>query len=263
MTSATWAIGLQHTPTGVYANTANWNTNAVPTELAVFGQSYMSAVLINTSPFFIALFGRLFIGERVTWPVVIGLVVGFAGVVVMVSPQLGGTGDAGNLVLGLSLALAGAIGFAVGTLVVKWLTGRTESLDVVGLTAAQYAVGAPVLAVIALAIEPVSSTEWGSGELWGAIAWVAVGASALGYTTYYAALERLPAASVGPWLFLIPVLAVVIDAGRGVSQDTIVLAGMALTVAGVAIVAVSSARAVTRAPAGAGRTGGDVPSRRR
>jgi drug/metabolite transporter (DMT)-like permease len=207
-----------------------------------------TAVLINTSPFFIALFGRLFLGERVTWVGVMGLVVGFAGVVVMVSPQLGGTGDAGNLALGMGLALAGALGFAVGTLVVKWLTGRTERLDVVGLTAAQYAVGATALLLVAVAIEPVSSTEWGSGELWGAIAWIAVGASALGYTTYYAALERLPAASVGPWLFLIPVLAVVIDVGRGMSPDAIVLAGMALTVAGVAIVTVSAARAATRDP---------------
>ncbi len=49
MTSANWAVGFPYTPSGDYGNAANWNTHVVPNEVAAFGQSYMSTVLINSA----------------------------------------------------------------------------------------------------------------------------------------------------------------------------------------------------------------------
>jgi drug/metabolite transporter (DMT)-like permease len=128
------------------------------------------------------------------------------------------------------------VAWAVATLVVKRLTERESDLEIVAFTAAQYAVGALVLVALALAVEPVGATDWRSTDLWGAIAWLSLGAGALGYLTYFLALKRLPAGIAGAWLFLVPVVAVIVDAARGHVPDPVVLAGMALAVGGVAAV---------------------------
>jgi drug/metabolite transporter (DMT)-like permease len=206
-----------------------------------------AAVLVNSSPFFIVLLGRLFLGEPIARPVAVGLLAGFAGVVMVVSPQLGGGGDTGDLALGLGLSLVSAVAWAVATLVVKRLTERERDLDVVAFTAAQYVVGAAVLAALAFALEPVGATDWRSGDLWGSIAYLALGGSAIGYLTFFLALKRLPAGIAGAWLFLIPVVAVVVDAARGTVPEAVVLAGMALAVGGVALVSLP-AGAVARRP---------------
>jgi drug/metabolite transporter (DMT)-like permease len=215
-----------------------------------------TAILVNSSPFFIVLLGRMFLGERISPLAALGLAGGFAGVVMIVSPQLGSGEDAGDVALGMGLALAAAIGWAVGTLIVKRMTEEDQTLDVIGLTTLQYAVGGGLLAAIAFAVEPVADTDWGSGELWGAILWISLGASALAYLTFYIALKRLAASTAGAWLFLVPVVAVIIDAGRGTVPGALVLIGMALVVAGVALVNVAqespAGRRLAR-PAGTGR----------
>jgi drug/metabolite transporter (DMT)-like permease len=204
-----------------------------------------TAILVNSSPFFIVLFGRLFFGERLSGLAAVGLAGGFAGVVMIVSPQLGSGDDTADVALGMGLALAAAIGWAVGTLIVKRLTDEDPTLDLIGLTALQYVVGGALLVAIAFGAEPVGTTDWGSGELWGAILWISLGASALAYLTFYVALKRLRASTAGAWLFLVPVVAVIIDAGRGTVPGAVVLVGMALVVAGVALVNVAQ-----EAPAG-------------
>jgi drug/metabolite transporter (DMT)-like permease len=128
------------------------------------------------------------------------------------------------------------VAWAVATLVVKRLTERESDLEIVAFTAAQYAVGALVLVALALAVEPVGATDWRSTDLWGARAWLSLGAGALGYLTYFLALKRLPAGIAGAWLFLVRVVAVIVDAARGHVPDPVVLAGMALAVGGVAAV---------------------------
>ena len=195
-----------------------------------------AAVLVNSAPFVIVVLGRLFLGERISLSAAAGLVLGFTGVVLIVSPQLGAGGDVGDLALGMGLALASAVGFAVGALMVKAKTDRDPELDLVGLTAAQYVVGGAVLSVLAFALEPVDSTDWGSGDLWGAIVWISIGGSAIAFLTFFAALRRMPANSAAPWLFLVPVIAVIVDAGRGKLPSAVVVTGMALAVVGVALV---------------------------
>lgn len=194
-----------------------------------------AAVLINSSPFFVMIFGRLFLGERLSWLAVAGLLVGFAGVIVMVSSQLGGR-NTGDLALGMGLALAGGVGFAVSTLLVKWLAQRDPELDVLALTAGQYLFGGGLLVVLAFAVKGSGGTAWSSGDLWGAVAWTAIGSSALATLTFVAALKLLSATRVSVWGFLAPVVAIFVEIVRGHTPDGIVLFGMALAIAGVAVV---------------------------
>ena len=195
-----------------------------------------ASVLVNTAPFFVLILGRVFLGEQVSWLRVGGLAAGFCGVVVMVSSQLGAGGDTADLVLGFTLALAAAAAWAVGTLAVKWLIGPDPGLDLIGFTTVQYVAGGGLLAAIAFAVEGSAGTDWGSTDLWGALAYLVIGTSALASITYFASLKRLSATHTASALFLVPVVAVLVEIGRGTSPGAVVLVGMAMTIAGVALV---------------------------
>lgn len=206
-----------------------------------------AAVLVNTTPFFVLLLGRAFLGERIANWGVIGLVTAFVGVVVMVSSQLGGDASTGDLALGMGIALAAGAGFGVGTLIVKATATRYPETDLRGFAAVQHLVGGIALIPLALAYGDIGDTDWGSADLWGAIAWVAIGSSAIASLAYFTALRAIPAARASAWQFLAPVVAVVVEVAYGNTPDGIVLAGMGLVIAGVAVVSIAPARAAARA----------------
>jgi drug/metabolite transporter (DMT)-like permease len=210
-------------------------TEALPEAITRAGAGN-TAVLVNLSPLFVALAGVLLLGERVSRAVAAGLVVGFGGVVVMTAPQLGGSSGSGDLALGMGLATVASIGWAAGILVIKAVAERDPQLDMLGFTAAQYAVGAPILVIAAFAAKGVEGTDWTAGSLWVSVAWLALGTSALGSLAFFSALKRVSADRAAAWQFVVPVVAVLVEIARGNSPEAIVLAGMILAVAGVAIV---------------------------
>jgi drug/metabolite transporter (DMT)-like permease len=193
-------------------------------------------VLASTTPFFIVLISRFLYGERVSLQALIGLVIGFAGVVMIVSSQLGGGPRGASLAAGLACALAAALSWAIGTLIIKELVVRHPDVDLVGVTTGQYLVGGVLLLAISFGAEGSDGADWTSGVLWLVIAFVALIGSALATVTYFEALRRLSPTTVTAWLFLSPVFAVLLEIVLGHSPKAIVFAGMALTIAGVAIV---------------------------
>jgi drug/metabolite transporter (DMT)-like permease len=198
-----------------------------------------AAILLNASPFFVLVLGRVFLGERASRVALIGLLLGFAGIVVMVSSQLGDITNTGDFVLGMSLALAGALGWAIGVLMTKSLFTRNPGLDMLGFTVGQYAVGGAAALVLAFALEGTGGTDWSSRDLWLAVAWLAIGASAIATLGFFGALRRMSATTVTAWQFLAPVVAVITEIVYGNTPDAIVLVGMALAIVGVAVVNVA------------------------
>lgn len=200
-----------------------------------------AAVLVNTTPFFTLLLGRIFLGERVSRAAAGGLVVGFVGVVLMVSSQLGrGDVPTGELLLGMALALLAGAGFAVGTLLIKAATSRDgDAFDVMGFTTVQYLVGSGLLLGLAVIFGRPGSTDWSSGDLWSSIAWVALGSSVIASVAFALALRRVLATRASAWQFLAPVVAVLVELVLGDAPGGIVLLGMALAIGGVALVSVT------------------------
>lgn len=205
-----------------------------------------AAVLNNTAPFFVLILGYVVLGERASWLGVTGLLLGFGGVVVMVSSQLGGVEDQADFVLGMGLALLSAAAWGGGTLTVKWLLERDSKLDLVGLTVGQYLIGSSLLVALAFALDSPSETDWSSSELWAAVIWVAIGASVIAQLSFYAGLKRLPANKVAVWGFLAPVVAVLVEVGRGDIPSPAVALGMGLAITGVALTTVAPVRTTPR-----------------
>jgi drug/metabolite transporter (DMT)-like permease len=202
-----------------------------------------AAVLINTAPFFTLLLSHLYLRERVSRAAAMGLPVGFAGAVLMVSSQLGSDVPTGDLLLGMGLALLAGIGFAVGTLLVRAAAMRDgEGFDALGFTAVQFFVGAPILVPLMFLYGDPGATDWGSGELLGAVAWVALGSSALAAVAFVLALRVIPATRASTWQFLAPVVAVLVELFLGDAPGVITLIGMVIAVCGVVIVSVAPVR---------------------
>ncbi len=227
------------------------------TEAVVRAGPGNAIVLASTTPFFVVILGWFVAGERISWQGLGGLVIGFLGVVLVVSSQLGGDQD--DLAVGMAFALAAAMGWAAGTFVVKELVVRHPEVDLVGVTAGQYLVGGAALLVLSTSFEGFGGTEWSSGELWVSVAFVSIVGCALATIAYFAALRRLSATTATAWSFLSPVVAVLLEIALGNMPRPVVLAGMVVTIAGVAIVNAAPQRPAVLSRSERRRRRGSIP----
>lgn len=221
---------------------------SISTDLAGPGNA---SVLINSSPFFVLLLGFLFLSERISRLALLGLVGGFAGVVTMVSSQLGGNLSTGRLVGGMAIAFAGALAWAVCLLWVKAEARRNARLDMMQITLHQFAFGSVPLIAIALLWKGSDGTDWSSGELWGTVAWLVIGSGVIATFTFFLALRHLSATSTASSQFLVPAVAVLIEIGRGRSPGEVTLVGMAVAIVGVAVCVLGDAMVAMLRPAAA------------
>lgn len=194
----------------------------------------VAAVLANSAPFFVAIIARFALAERITGLRAAGLVIGFGGVLLVVFAEPGNIAHGSRLAIGLGLALLGALGWAAGGLGMRVLAQREPDLDIAGITAAQFlAGGIPLIPLVLLA---GGSTDWGQPVLLAQLAYLILGGQVLVYVGFNAALSRWPSTRVYAWTFLVPVVAVLVEAVRGSLPGTGAMVGIVLVILGVAIV---------------------------
>jgi drug/metabolite transporter (DMT)-like permease len=194
----------------------------------------VAAVLANSAPFFVALIARFALAESITRLRAAGLVVGFGGVLLVVFSDPGRIAHGSQLATGFALALLGAVGWAAGGLGMRVLAQREPELDIAGITAAQFlAGGVPLIPLVLLA---GGSTAWSRPSLIAQIAYLIVGGQVLVYLGFNAALSRWPSTRVYAWTFLVPVVAVVIEAVRHALPGFGATVGVVVVIFGVAIV---------------------------
>ncbi len=221
-----WAFGI-----GVGNTTLTQIGISVGTERA---GSAVAAVLLNSSPFFVALIARFALAEPITRLRAAGLVVGFGGVLLVVLADPGNVAHGSRLVVGFALSLLGALGWAGGGLGMRVLTQREPDLDIPGITAAQFlAGGVPLIPLVLLA---GGSTDWGRPSLIAQLAYLIIGGQLLVYLGFNAALSRWPSTRVYAWTFLVPAVAVIIQAIQGKLPGVSATIGVVLVILGVAIV---------------------------
>jgi O-acetylserine/cysteine efflux transporter len=147
------------------------------------------------------LLARLVLGERFAWRTGTAVALSFAGVLVL---------GFDPLVLdrpeSLALMLASAFFLAVGTVLMRGLTGLSPWTVQAWIAV----VGLPPLLLLSAWLEPGAFARLPSlsATAWAGIAWAAVIASLLGHGLYYQLVRRHPVATVMPWLLLTPVFAV-------------------------------------------------------
>lgn len=189
-----------------------------------------ASVITALNPAVIAIAAVIVLHERIRRLGVIGIVVSFAGVLVVVLTGQGVDGGLG-FVPG-DLLMIGAI--SVWTAYV--ITSRRLTTPPITATAIQAVMSAVVLTPVVLVVGAPGLTEGASAEAWWGLAWIIVFPSALAYLFWNIAVGTLGASKTGVFLNLLPVFTAaiallfgdVITIGQLVG-GAIVLAGVYLT----------------------------------
>lgn len=197
-----------------------------------FGEEDIAAgtasLLIATSPLWVVLFARLFLGERLGRTALVGLTVAFAGAAIV---ALSATTEL-RVALNAAAILGAAVCQALFIVLTKPLLDRYRAIDV---TAGTAWVGAVLALPFATRLPGQALDATAESTL--AIVYLGLFASAIGFVFWTAALKRLPASVLASVLWLVPPVATLIAwLWLGEVPRRGVLAGGALVVVGVALV---------------------------
>jgi drug/metabolite transporter (DMT)-like permease len=210
--------------------------------------SGIASVFITTSPFWMtgveAMLPR---GERLHMPAILGMLVGLAGTVVLVSRDAFGHGAHGGLLGGFLLLQFGCCGWAVGSVLQRRCV--TVAHPVVSGAVQQLATGLAAAAP-ALLIHPHMPHLTVRGVA--ALGWLVVFGSIIGYSAFIYVMDKLPVSVVSIYNYVNPVVAVILGwlfyrEPFGMREAV----GMSIIFAGVAVVKKFSSAVRTTALAAA------------
>jgi drug/metabolite transporter (DMT)-like permease len=191
-----------------------------------------AALIAYTMPIWASMLAWPILGERPNLLRVISLVMAFAGLAAI----MGGNGLTASMTKlpGIIMALGGALGFAVGTVLAKKLPLRLPPLSA---AAWQIGIGCLPVAIVGLLIEKTDIADL-SQLGWILIVYSTVIQFCVAYVSWFAALARLPASVAAIGTMAVPVIGVVASAlalhePLGPGQ----IAALVFTLAGVALAA--------------------------
>ncbi len=202
----------------------------------VYAGPAIAAVLLNTAPFFAVLMARFTLDERIKLIRALGLVTGFAGVVIIVLSNPGDMGSGVEFIYGIGAVMIGASGHAGASVLVRWMSVAKIETDMWGFTTAQFICGAVLSIPVVFLVGDPGTTLWSAPALWGSVAFLGIGSQLIAFICFFAALSRWTSGRVMAWAFLPPVVAATIELLRGNMPGALTLVGMAIAVIGVAIV---------------------------
>jgi drug/metabolite transporter (DMT)-like permease len=160
--------------------------------------------LIGLTPIWSALLAAMFLRERFGARKIAGLLVGFAGALFVVT-----RGDLSRASLALPstrgdfLILVSTVNWAIYTIFGRRTLGRLGSARATAFAMlAGWSMLAPVFAVRSGWTEYASL----SAATWGALLFLGIGCSGLGYLFWYAALEKLETSRVAAFLYIEPLV---------------------------------------------------------
>jgi len=164
----------------------------------------VSAIFNSATPLFAAVIAWLWLADRMTGPRILGLVVGFAGVVWIAWDRTGATmaASAGASPLAVAACIVGALCYGVAPSVTKRRLGGVPPLAVA--TGSQIA-ATLLLAAPAAAAWPAAAP---SGADWAAAAALAFFCTGLAYILYFRLIAHAGPANAVAVTYLVPIFAV-------------------------------------------------------
>jgi len=173
-------------------------------------------------------------GERLRWPTLAGLAVGFAGIVVLVWPEITMGGQQGRAVIGGIVALQVACaGWALGT---SYTKRHPSAADPIAASTVQMIFSGVMLLSLATA-----TGEWRDLQVTprtaAAMIYLTIMGSTIAYTAYLYAVAHLPISTVSLYAYVNPLIAVVLGALLlGEPFSLRIVAAASLVLAGIGVV---------------------------
>lgn len=208
--------------------------------------SGLAALIIAITPLWFLVLDSLLLGDHhISGRGKAGLALGIIGLFVLVWPDLQ-AGSMGRREFWASLSLiAGSFSWALGSVLSKrWQSG----MDVFSATGWQVTAAGAANAIFALLNGDLSRVRWTAKGL-GAVGYLVVCGSWIGYTAYIWLLEHVPTSKVSTYAYVNPVVAVFL--GWLVLHervDRFILAGSSIVV--LSVILVTSAKVKEKAAAG-------------
>ena len=220
-----WLINGGLTFTGSYG-IVYWCEQWVPSGLA--------AVIFATFPLFVSILAHFALpGERLTRRSAIGILVGFAGAVVIYSDDLAALGGPGVAVASVVMLGSPIVASISSVAIKRWGAG----IHPLSITAVPMGLCAVIMGVVAALTERGRPVIWNAATT-GALLYLAVFGSAVTFSLYYWLLAHVRATRLSLIGYTVPVVAVFIGvtlldeplSGRILFGSAVVLAGVALAV---------------------------------
>ena len=187
-----------------------------------------AAVIAYTMPVWAAVLAWWILGERMSLQRIVAMLMAFAGIAALMGAD--GIHASVAKLPGIALALLGAFGFALGTVLAKRFR---LSLPLVTSTAWQIGIGCVPVALLGLMFEAprFAALSWTG---WALLAYIVLVPFCVAYVCWFAALKMLPASVAAIGTMAVPVIGVVVSAivlhePLGAGQ----IAALLLTLAGV------------------------------
>jgi drug/metabolite transporter (DMT)-like permease len=173
--------------------------------------SGLTAVLVATSPFWmVGIEAMMTSGERITTRRLLGLVIGFAGIVMLVWPEISFGGGGRAFLGGVIAAQIACIGWAIGSSYARQRGRGTASAENVLATAAfEMLFGGIALLIVALVLHEQARLAF-TPRSGGALVYLIFVGAIGGFSAYAYALKHLPVATVSLYAYVNPVIAVVL-----------------------------------------------------
>ena len=209
---------------------------ALPFVLITWSEQYVAtgavSILSSTTPLFTLLIAPYFVPEeRLTWVKVIGIITGFAGVVVLVVEQPGS--EIGPFQWGELVVLLAALSYAAA---VVYARRRTHTISPAWQALGQNIFATLILWPLAFSMEK-SFVLPKAGLTWLAIIWLGIMATGIGTFLYYNLLNEIGPTRTTLISYAYPLMGVLLGAvflGEEVGWQTVV--GGTLILAGVILV---------------------------
>jgi Permeases of the drug/metabolite transporter (DMT) superfamily len=192
-----------------------------------------AAIVLASAPVFIALLGRVLGIERIGVRGFVGVLLSIAGIALVI---LGGSAEptGGSTLYGNLIVLAGAVSWAVFTVLLEPYTHRVSLVDISAYTL----VGGAVPLLI-FSLPAMMATQWSSVQplTWAAIAYSGIGSLVIAYLFWYRGVRMIGPTRTAIYSNLQPVIALLVSwmlisevptAWQGVGAGTII-AGVILT----------------------------------
>ena len=197
--------------------------------------SGLAAVIVAMVPFWTVLVEAMLPrGERLTSRTLVGLGVGFVGIVVLVWPELTIGGESGRLFIAGVIALQVAcLGWALGT---SYTKRNAMTASPLGASAMQMLLSGAMLIAIGTATGEWSRLAF-TPRTAGAMIYLVLIGSVVGYTSYVYALKHLRISTVSLYAYVNPLIAVILGTLLLSEPFSLrILFAAALVFAGIAVV---------------------------
>ena len=211
---------------------------AIANGLLTWAMQYISgglaAIIVALVPIFIALFSIMLNRyARLTRWMMLGLLAGFAGVVLIFSDYMAELKNA-NFMFGVGLSLISVLSWSFGTV---YSARHKTSIDILFNVGLQMLIAGVVMLLACAVTGNYADLSVATNEAWLALLYLVVFGSLLAYSAYVFAISKLPPTLVSVYAYINPLVAVLFGWLLLSEKMNLLMAlGMFITLAGVYIV---------------------------